>query len=62
MSADVEYPYTAKPVKCRRYKHGGGRFYVVDDNGVERLLADTYNTEATRHVALALRAEIEDAC
>jgi hypothetical protein len=52
---------TERPVKCRRYKHGGARFYTVDAKGVERLLADTYNAEATERVAGALGAEVEEA-
>lgn len=49
---------TEMPVKCRRYKHGGARFYTVDEKGVERLLADTYNAKSTERVAAALGAEV----
>jgi hypothetical protein len=60
VSAEPHTATTEPPVKCRRYKHGGARFYVVLD-GVERLLADTYKAEATERVAAALNAEVEDA-
>ena len=43
-------------VRCRQYRHGGARFYTVDENGVERLLADTYDADATERVASALGA------
>ena len=51
---------TTPQVKCRRYKHGGARFYTVDAKGVERLLADTYNAASTATVAAALKAEVVD--
>lgn len=59
VAASTAQPYNPfVRVLFNKYEHGGARFYTVDEHGARRLLADTYNAEATARVADALSAEV----